>query len=311
MNINTLTHLCCFIAALFLAPLLPGIINKVKAFFAGRQGPKVTQLYKDLGKLIRKECVISSTSGGILKLAPSVILVFTVLSAMLLPAGFFMSPLKFEGDALLFFYLLGTCRIAMVLAALDTGSSFEGMGASREVFFSALAEAAVFAVLAFLALFSGKLSLSHMLCISGVDSWMDFTPVMLVIFSLFLILLAENCRVPFDDPETHLELTMIHEAMILDYAGPDLAAILYSSSLKLWIFAGLITSLLIPPGVFPVWGEILLSFGGIFLCAVIVGIVESSMARYRFLKVPPLLTAALVLPVIAILFYFFFQGGVQ
>ena len=104
---------------------------------------------------------------------------------------------------------------------------------------------------------------------------------------------------------------MIHEAMILDYAGPDLAAILYSSSLKLWIFAGLITSLLIPPGVFPVWGEILLSFGGIFLCAVIVGIVESSMARYRFLKVPPLLTAALVLPVIAILFYFFFQGGVQ
>lgn len=311
MSANIIRHLCCFGAALFLAPLLPGIINKVKAFFAGRKGPKLLQQYSDLAKLLRKECIISATSGGLIKLAPPIILIFTITAAMLLPAGFCMSPLRFEGDVLLFFYLLGSCRIASVLAALDTGSSFEGMGASREVFFSALAEAAVFAVLAFLAIFSGKLSLSNMLCISGVDSWLDFTPVLLTVLGMFLILLAENCRVPFDDPETHLELTMIHEAMILDYAGPDLAAIFYSSSLKLWIFAGFITSLLIPPGIFPVWGEILLNFGGIFLCAVLVGIVESSMARYRFLKVPPLLIAALVLPVIAILFFFFFQGGMQ
>jgi len=155
------------------------------------------------------------------------------------------SPAGFAGDALLFFYLLGTCRIFSVLAAMDTASSFEGMGSAREVFFSALAEVAVFTVLAFLALSANSLKLAQMLCSQGVDSWMNFTPVLMTALAMFLVLLAENCRVPFDDPETHLELTMIHEAMILDYSGTDLAAILYASSLKLWIFAAFITSLLI------------------------------------------------------------------
>lgn len=300
-----------FIAALVLAPLLPGIINKVKAFFAGRKGPRMTQLYRDLFKLVKKDSVISATSGGILRIAPPVILALTVLALLLLPAGALFSPLRFQGDVLLFFYLLGSCRILSVLAALDTGSSFEGMGAAREVFFSALAEAAVFAVLAFLVLFSGGFTLSEMLCFRGVESWITFTPVVLAALALFLVMLAENCRVPFDDPETHLELTMIHEAMILDYAGFDLAAILYSSALKLWIFAGIITSLLIPPGVLPVWGETVAGFGGILLITVLVGIVESSMARYRFLKVPPLLIAAAVLPVLAIFFVIFFDGGVK
>ena len=258
-----------------------------------------------------KECVISKTSGGIIRFAPSVILVFTVASAALLPAGLTASPLGFAGDVLLFCYLLGMCRIMSVLAALDTGSSFQGMGASREVLFSALAEAALFAVLAFLAIYSDSLALGGMLCGDGLKSYLDITPLTLAVLTLFLILLAENCRVPFDDPETHLELTMIHEAMILDYAGPDLAAILYASSLKLWIFAGFITNLLLPPGIFPVWGEIILSFAGIILCAVITGVVESAMARYRFLKVPPLLIAAAVMPLLAILFLFFFDGGIQ
>ena len=311
MDHNTLYFTGCFAAALIFSPLLPGIINKVKAFFAGRKGPRLLQLYFDLGKLLKKESVISLTSGGIIKLAPAIQLAFTVLALLLLPNGFIASPLNFQGDVLLFFYFLGTCRIFTVLAALDTGSSFEGMGSAREVFFSALAEAAVFAALAFLALFSNSTSLSGMLIFRGIDSWMNFTPVLLAALGLFLVLLAENCRVPFDDPETHLELTMIHEAMILDYAGIDLGVILYTSSLKLWLFASLITSLLIPGGVFPLWGEIILSFAGVFFIAVLVGVVESSMARYRFLKVPPLLVSALVLPVLAILFYIFFDGGVQ
>ena len=300
-----------FFAALIFAPLLPGIINKVKAFFAGRKGPRVIQLYFDLAKLVKKESVISASSGGILKFAPAVILSLTVMALALLPMSGTFSPLSFNGDVLLFFYFLGTCRLLSVLAALETGSSFEGMGAAREVFFSALAEAALFAVLAFLTIFSGKFTLAGMLCIRGVESWVTFTPVLLAVIALFLIMLAENCRVPFDDPETHLELTMIHEAMILDYAGFDLAAILYSSALKLWIFAALITSLLIPAGVLPLWGEIAVTFGSIILINMIVGIVESCMARYRFLKVPPLLIAAAVLPVLAIFFIIFFDGGVK
>lgn len=298
-------------AALIFAPLLPGIINKVKAFFAGRRGPRLTQLYSDLAKLLKKEAVISSNSGGIIRIAPSIQLAFTIGAAAMLPLGFSTSPLAFAGDALLFFYLLGTCRLLTVLAALDTGSSFQGMGASREVHFSALAEAAVFAVLAALALFTNSCDLGGMLCLTGMESWYEFTPVMLLALAMFLVLLAENCRVPFDDPETHLELTMIHEAMILDYSGIDLAAILYTSALKLWIFASFITTLLIPAGVFSFWGEAVLSLAGVLISAMIVGIVESSMARYRFLKVPPLLIAALVMPVLAVIFQLFFNGGVR
>lgn len=295
--------------SLLAAPLLPGIINRVKAFFAGRRGPSFIQLYRDLGKLVKKECVISASSGGIIRLAPSLLVVFTVTAAALLPAGRIDSPLSFNGDALLFFYLLGSCRVLSVLAALDTASSFEGMGASREVFFSALAEAAVFAVLAFLAISSESLSLFQMLYMDGVDSWIAFTPLVLAFLAMFLVLLAENCRVPFDDPDTHLELTMIHEAMILDYSGADLAAIFYASSVKLWIFGSFIVTMLLPPVVLPFWGELAVIFGGNLFCAVLVGVVESSMARYRFLKVPPLLLAALVLAVLAILFQIFFNGG--
>ena len=311
MKIEIIRTIAGFIAALLIAPLLPGIINKVKAFFAGRKGPRVFQLYFDLGKLARKESVISATSGGIVKAVPTLTLAFTLMALLFLPVSGTLSPLSFNGDVLLFFYFLGSCRILSVLAALDTGSSFEGMGSARELFFSALAEAALFAVLAFLTIFSGKYTLAGMLCFRGLESWVTFTPVLLVVISLFIIMLAENCRVPFDDPETHLELTMIHEAMILDYAGFDLGTILYSSALKLWIFAVLITSLLIPAGVLPLWGEIAAMAGGVLLTTVLVGVVESSMARYRFLKVPPLLIAAAVLPVLAIFITIFFGGGVK
>ncbi|MBO5668395.1 MAG: NADH-quinone oxidoreductase subunit H [Lentisphaeria bacterium] len=303
-------HMLVSAAAVILAPLLPGIINKVKAFFAGRRGPRITQLYYDLAKLLKKECVISTSSGGIIRLAPSLILGFTLPALFLLPVPGTTPVWSFTGDAVMFFYLLGSCRMLMVLAALDTASSFEGMGAAREVFFSALAEAAIFAVLSFLVIFSGRLDLNGMLCGGGVNSWTTLTPVLLAATAMFLVMLAENCRVPFDDPETHLELTMIHEAMILDYAGPDLAAILYASALKLWLFAGFITAMLIPPGIMQWYWEIILYFAGVGTICILVGIVESSMARYRFLKVPPLLIAAAVLPVLAILFcLFFIKGG--
>ena len=185
--------------------------------------------------------------------------------------------------------------------------------ASREMQFSALAEGAIFALLALLSLHSGSLELSLMLRGSGIDlnSWIVSAGMISAALAFFVILLCENCRVPFDDPETHLELTMIHEAMILDYAGPDLALILYGASLKLWLFASFFVMLLIPV----LSGGLLLSsvlfLAGIILTVVLVGIIESCIARYRFLKVPQMLIGALGLSLIAFFFLIFFNGGVK
>ena len=301
-------------ASLVLAPLSIGFINKTKAFFAGRKGVSVLQLYFDIFKLVRKERVHSCTSNWILQIAPLASLGLIFMAFLFMPLGSFSSPLSFTGDVIFFFYLLGTSRFLTVLAALETGSSFEGMGASREVQFSALAEGTLFAILGCLALRSGEAGLTAILCKNSLQFHFlpVLAPLLLVAGAFYLLLLCENCRVPFDDPETHLELTMIHEAMILDYSGTDLAAILYASSLKLWIFAAFITSMLIPPGVFALWQETALFFGGVILIAVLTGIVESSMARFRFLKVPPLLIAAAIMPVLAILIcLFFLNGGVR
>jgi formate hydrogenlyase subunit 4 len=149
-----------FFAALVLAPLLPGIINKVKAFFAGRKGPSVFQLYYDIFKLLKKDAVYSVTAGMLLKAAPCISLAATVTAAFYLPFGMTKSPVEFAGDMFFFFYLLGMARFVTVLGALDTGSSFEGMGASREVQFSALAEMAIFGGLGFLVLLTREFSLS-------------------------------------------------------------------------------------------------------------------------------------------------------
>src|SRR5208282_987701 len=192
-------------------------------------------------------------------------------------------------------------RFFTVVAALDTGSSFEGMGASREVFFSALTEPALFVVLATLARQTGQLSLSTMFePVSGAH-WLQAGPVLaLVVIALLIVLLAENARIPVDDPNTHLELTMIHEVMVLDHGGPDLAFILYSSALKLWLFAALVVGIVLPAtdnaGL-----NLLLAAGGMFVVAVIVGVIESIMARLRLVVVPQLLVGAGALAAVAFL----------
>ncbi len=303
MDKTTIIWIGWLVAALVLSPLLPGIINRVKAFFAGRRGPSVLQLYYDLFKLLRKERIYSATSGGVLPLAPVISLGAIISASLLVPYGGLRSPLGFTGDVILFFYLLGTARMATVLGALDTGSSFEGMGASREMQFSALTECAVFAVVAFIFM-SVRAGIQEG---ASLTSGVHLTSVLLTAVAFFIVLLAENCRVPVDDPDTHLELTMIHEAMVLDYGGPDLALILYGASLKLWLFASFLIGLLLPAvsgaaaaGLFIV---------GIFAVTVLVGIMESCMARYRFLKVPQMLLGALGVSLLGIVFLIFFEGG--
>ena len=192
-------------------------------------------------------------------------------------------------------------RFFTVVGALDTGSSFEGMGASREVFFSALAEPALFIALVTLARQTGELSLSMMFSPAPGAHLLDSAPVLaLVVIVLMVVLLAENARIPMDDPNTHLELTMIHEVMVLDHGGPDLAFILYSSALKLWLFAALVVGIVLPV-TNNAWLDLLLATGGMFVVAVIVGVIESTMARLRLVVVPQLLVGAGALAAMAFL----------
>lgn len=298
--------------SLALCPLLSGIINKVKAFFAGRKGPPLFQLYCDMAKLLRKESIYSSTSGGLVRLAPICSLAALFSAMLFLPYALCNSPLAFGGDVLLFLYLLGFARIATVLGALDTGSGFGGMGASREVQFSALAEVVLLAIAVFFVMLTGSISLSGMLNSMGTAAWaVSGTSLLLAAGAIFIVMLSETCRVPFDDPETHLELTMIHEAMILDNGGPDLALIHYGAALKLWLLASFFATAILPAGHFVGLTGAAVYFGVIFLTAAAIGVVESVMARFRFLKVPQMLMTALCLAVIAIVLMLIFEGSVQ
>lgn len=295
------TH-ASFVAALLLAPMVPGIINRTKAFFAGRQGPPVLQLYYDLFKLLRKGIVYSSTVGWVFRAAPVVTLTASIGVLMLLPAtGAAPSLISFPGDLVLFAYLFGVARFFTVTAALDTGSSFEGMGASREVQFAALAEPAFLIALAALACLSHKISLSGIFSSLAVNSPPNMPVLLLVAATMMLVLLTENCRIPVDDPNTHLELTMIHEVMILDNSGPDLAFILYGSALKLWAFGTILVSIVLPFKTGNYFCDSAVFLAGMFFLAVIVGIVESALARYRLDKVPKMLITAAALSIIALI----------
>lgn len=299
-------YLLQFGLALLLAPLLPGIINRVKAKFSGRHGRPVLQLYFDLFKLLRKGEVVSRSASCVLSLGPAVSLATVCCALALLPLGGVASPLAFQGDFLLAAYLLGLGRFALILAALDTGSSFEGMGASREATFSALAEPVLFCCLLALACVGAALDMETHLSLSGMlggrpgTEWLlGRSELLFVPVVLFVLLLVENCRIPVDDPNTHLELTMIHEVMVLDHSGPNLAMIIYGAALKLWFFAALTAGLLTPP--LPLWQRAGLCLLMILALAAAVGVVESVMARLRLTRVPHLLGGAAALASLALI----------
>ncbi len=286
--------------ALLLAPLLVGVIQRTKALVAGRTGAPLLQPYHDLVKLLRKGAVYSRTTTWVFRAGPVVGLAAVLAALVLLPLGNVPALLPFEGDLILLAYLLGLMRFFTVVAALDTGSSFEGMGASREVQFAALAEPALFLGLAAMARQAGSLSLTGILSSMSVDGWIHAGPALaLVAVALLIVLLAETCRIPFDDPATHLELTMIHEVMVLDHGGPDLAFILYGSALKLWVLGALFVGLVVPVRTGDPWADGAVALAGLFALAVGIGLIESSMARLRLLRIPQLLVAAAVLSAFA------------
>jgi formate hydrogenlyase subunit 4 len=272
---------------LLAAPLVPGVASRTKALLTGRRGAPVTQLYSDLAKLLRKGVVYSRTTTWAFTLAPAVLLVTTLIATVLVPLDGHRALASFPGDAIAFAYLLALGRFLLVLAALDTGSSFEGMGASREVTFASLVEPGLFVSLVALAVATGQLSLGGMLGAELWQRWSVLAPTLVLLAaSMFVLMLAECARVPVDDPATHLELTMIHEVMILDHSGPDLAMILYAGALKLGLFVAIIIGLLVPRSGLNAWVADAMLLLGLVAGGIAVGVVESVMARLRIQKVP-------------------------
>jgi formate hydrogenlyase subunit 4 len=298
---STIASIAHVVLALLLAPLMPGVINRTKAWFAVRRGQPLLQAYFDLGKLLKKGAVYSRTTTWVFVAGPIVGLACVTTALLIVPLGGVPGLLAFPGDFFLLAYLLGLMRFFTIIAALDTGSSFEGMGASREAFYSALAEPALLLGLAAMVAQSHSLSLSAMYAAvtSGAMTSPAGPALLLVAAALLIVFLAENARIPIDDPNTHLELTMIHEVMVLDHSGPDFAMIQYGACLKLWILGSLLVGMLSP--VRSGWFLVDLAAGlvGLVLLAVLTGIVESLMARLRLVRVPQFLIAASILSVVA------------
>jgi formate hydrogenlyase subunit 4 len=288
---------------MLLAPLLPGIINKIKAWVAGRRGPQVFQLYYDLAKLWRKSVVMSELASPAFIAAPAIGWVAILMAAMLMPLGPAGGAVSFRGDVLLLIYLLALARFCTAWAAMETGSAFEGMGAVREVSYAVLTEGAIIAAVLALCAQTGSISLGTMLSPSAGAG------AALLGAGLFIVLLAENCRVPFDDPNTHLELTMIHEAMVLDHSGPPLAVILHGASMKLLLFTVLLVQAVLPMGELSILTQAGTLMAGLLLVTLGVGLVESLLARLAFRHVPLFLTTAFLLCLFALLVAW--KGGAQ
>ncbi|MDT8440263.1 MAG: NADH-quinone oxidoreductase subunit H [Desulfuromonadales bacterium] len=287
---------------LLFAPLLQGVINKTKAWFAGRVGAPLLQPYHDLARLWRKGFVFSRTTTWVFLAGPVVGLTVPVLAALLLPFGAVPAPISFEGDLILFVYLFGLSRFFTAAAALDTGSSFEGMGAAREVTFSCLAEPTVLFALLVLARLSGGLSLNRLLGDHLLAAWQSGAGAALglILVCLFVVLLVENSRIPFDDPNTHLELTMIHEVMVLDHSGPAFGMIVYGAALKMMVLAALLVRLALPWQTGWWATDVAVFLAELFGVAILIGVIESTMARLRLPRVPQVLIGTMLLSMFAL-----------
>lgn len=299
---NILVSFIPFAIAIVFAPLSAGIVRSVKAFFAGRKGFPVFQTYRDLFKLLRKGIVYSSSVSWLFKLAPLASLAASLVACAWLPFGGLRGSFSFTGGFLLVAYLFGASRFVTILASLDTASAFEGMGANREALFSVFAEPALLLGFGAVIVAPGNSSLANAISVAQNTAFSDYGVVAaLAAVSFFILALAENSRIPVDDPTTHLELTMIHEAMILDNSGPDLAFIEYASSLKLWFFYVLIADIILPFFHIRIAAQTIGAFFVAFALAALTGIVESSMARLRLMKVPQFIGSAIAFAFIAIL----------
>ncbi|MFI5222090.1 MAG: respiratory chain complex I subunit 1 family protein [Bacteroidia bacterium] len=257
-----------------------GIVIRTKSIFSGRKGPGIFQPMKDVWRLFRKGAVYSKTSSFIFQIAPSIYFSSVLMSILLIPFGNQPGIISFNGDFIFFAYVLALGKFFIIISALDTGSSFEGMGASREALYSLLVEPAFFILMGSFALLSGHTSFYEIFSALHFKTYIAYAVGVLATLVLVVIALVENSRMPVDDPKTHLELTMIHEVMILDNSGFDLGLILYTSNLKFAMYGALIANFLHILG-YGIFLSILVFFLTQMLFAIVVGTIESFMARFR------------------------------
>jgi formate hydrogenlyase subunit 4 len=268
-----------FILIIVASIFFTGIIIRTKSITSGRKGPGILQPMKDIFRLFRKGAVYSKTTSFIFQIAPSIYFASVIMAILVIPFGQYKGMISFDGDFVFFAYVLGTGKFFSIISALDTGSSFEGMGASREALFSMFAEPAFFILMGSLALLTGHTSFQQIFASLHFGSYISYILGVLATFVLVMISLVENSRMPFDDPKTHLELTMVHEVMILDNSGFDLGLILYATNLKFAMYGALIANLFM--GSFPLYLTIPIFFGIQILYAVTIGVLESFTARFR------------------------------
>ena len=294
------------------APLLVGLVRRVKARLQGRRGASVLQPYADLRKLLAKEAVVSETTSWIFRFTPYLLVATMLLSALLVPLLTTQTPLGFIGNiiVLMYLFLLGTFFLA--LAGLDAGSAFGGMGSSREMAIAALAEPTVMIAIFAIALRAGNTGLDEIVRRGASDPLLLLNPGHLLAFiAFFIVALAETGRLPIDNPATHLELTMIHEAMILEYSGRHLALIEWAAGMKLLIFLALLSNLFFPWGVALAVTPFALAVAFVMLAAKVgalaVGIaaLETAVARLRLFRLPALLSGSFALALLAVISFLF------
>ena len=299
---------------LVLAPLLTGVVRKVKARLNRRRGASVIQPYRDLRRLLGKEVVLAENASWLFRVAPYLIFAVTWVAAALIPTFATSLIFSWSGDLIAITALIGSARFLLALAGLDIGTSFGGIGASREVMIASLAEPAMLMIAVTMALIAGSTQLSSIAAyMLGFGSLR--VSLALAMFAFFIVAVAENGRIPVDNPATHLELTMVHEAMVLEYSGRHLAMIELASALKLLLYISVIGCLFLP------WGLATGAAGigayavgvGAYLCklalgAVALGVFETSIAKMRVFRVPNFLGAALMLGLLGVLLLFVSRG---
>ena len=306
-----LTQLVQLVLVLVLAPLLSGVTRKIKSRLLRRRGPPVFQPYRDILKLIRKETVIADNASWLFRTAPYVIFATTWIAAALIPT--FAAGLAFSAaaDVIVIVALLGTARFFLALAGLDVGTSFGGIGSSREMMFASLAEPAMLLVVFTVSLFAGSTQLSSISAyMTGPQVGLNIS-LALALIALVIVAIAENARIPVDNPATHLELTMVHEAMILEYSGRHLALIEAAASMKLLLYVSLIACIFTPWGTTVAGSDILayvIGLGAYALKLLAFGfalvVFETAIAKMRVFRVPEFLSVALMLGLLGAILLF-------
>lgn len=314
MNLDLPAIVLQTILLLLLAPLVTGCIRNWKAKLQNRQGPRIWQPYADLIKFLRKDMVISEHTSWVFSLAPYAVFLSALLAGLLVPMVSTQAPLSLFGGVLALVGLLALGRFMMALGGLDPGSAFGGMGSSREMTIAAIAEPAMMLAIFTVAIGAGSTDLSRILQATQGPTWSLLNPTHVMAFAaLFIVLLAETGRIPVDNPATHLELTMVHEAMLLEYSGRYLAFMEWGASVKQLVLMTLLANIFLPVGIAHSLAPAALGLGLVAYLAKVLALagavvlVETTNAKLRLFRVPDLLSAAFVLATLALLSTFLFQ----